>query len=104
MAPYNTRIALLLFKLQEAASALSRLDHAAAVGYAASTAHDVAALHSIVRRVNPTLVTELQCAGTERHRRWWALPGGAAVICVALLLWRCCSGGSRKEKLHSHAY
>jgi hypothetical protein len=43
--PYNQRISLLLFKIQEAAAALSERQHALAVGYAVSTTEDVAALH-----------------------------------------------------------
>jgi hypothetical protein len=43
--PYNQRISLLLFKLQEAAKALGTQQHALALGYAASTMHDVSALH-----------------------------------------------------------
>jgi hypothetical protein len=43
--PYNQRISLLLFKIQEAAAALGERQHALAVGYAVATTEDVAALH-----------------------------------------------------------
>lgn len=43
--PYYQRISLLLYKLREAATALGSQQNALALGYAASTMHDVAALH-----------------------------------------------------------
>jgi hypothetical protein len=43
--PYNQRLALLLYKLREAVTALGNQQQALALGYAASTMHDVAALH-----------------------------------------------------------
>jgi hypothetical protein len=43
--PYNQRISLLLFKIQEAATALGERQHALALGYAVATTEDVAALH-----------------------------------------------------------
>jgi hypothetical protein len=43
--PYNQRLALLLYKMREAVTAMGNQQHALALGYAASTMHDVAALH-----------------------------------------------------------
>lgn len=43
--PYNQRISLLLYKMREAVTALGNQQHTLALGYAASTLHDVAALH-----------------------------------------------------------
>ena len=43
--PYQQRMALLLYKLREAVTALGSQQHALALGYAAATMHDVAALH-----------------------------------------------------------
>lgn len=43
--PYHQRMALLLYKLRESINALGSQQHALALGYAASTMHDVAALH-----------------------------------------------------------
>ena len=45
VVPYNQRISLLLYKMREAVNALGNQQHALALGYAASTMHDVAALH-----------------------------------------------------------
>ncbi|KAI8476830.1 MAG: hypothetical protein J3K34DRAFT_201157 [Monoraphidium minutum] len=104
--PYNQRIALLLFKLQEASAALSRLDTPAALGYAASMAHDAAALHAIARRAGAGLSIELQCAGAAARRRWWAVPGGAGAIVFGLCVWRALVGGRGRGggKRHSHVY
>lgn len=44
VVPYNQRIALLLYKLQESVKALGKQEHALALGYAAATMHDVTAL------------------------------------------------------------
>lgn len=43
--PYNQRISLLLYKMREAVTAMGNQQHTLALGYAASTLHDVAALH-----------------------------------------------------------
>jgi hypothetical protein len=101
--PYNQRIALLLFKLQAATFALSRLDHAAALGYALSMAHDAAGLHVAVRGARKGLALELTCLGAEKRRRWWAVPGGAGVVCFALIAWRVArgrGGGGGRDKSH----
>ena len=101
--PYNQRIALLLWQLQEAMAALSRLDHAAALGYAASLSFDAAALHAVVRRARGALDTSLECLGAEERRRWWALPGGAAIVCIALIAWRL-FGPSPAQPAKRHSY
>lgn len=80
--------------------ALSRLDHVAALGYAASMAHDAAALHLIVRRTRSTLSMEFQCLGGKERARWWLLPGGAAAVCLGLIGWRWFSGRRASEKKH----
>lgn len=100
--PYHQRISLLLFKLQEAMAALGRLDHAAAIGYAASMMHDAGALHTIVRRTRKNLAVELHCLGAKERARWWLLPGGAGVVCLLLVVWRALRGGGGSEKKHMY--
>jgi hypothetical protein len=97
-------MAMLLFKHQGALSALGRLDHVSAVGYAVSMQHDAAALHLIFSKSKANLAMELQCLGTRRHYRWWLLPLGAAVVCVALAIWRVLTGGrggGGRDKKHA---
>lgn len=105
---YHRRIALLLHKAREATSALSRLDHKAALGYALSLAHDAAALHAIARAAKDSLDVELTCAGAAARRRWWLLPGGAVAFCVLCALWRVAralrGGGGRDRKKFDHIY
>lgn len=103
VTPYHQRISLFLFKLQQAMSALSRLDNTAALGYALSMAHDAAALHRIAHTTKDTLSLEMQCLGAKHRAKWWLLPGGAGVVCVGLLLWRVMGrdeGGGGRDKPH----
>jgi hypothetical protein len=86
-------MALLLFKLGAATGALGRLDHASALGYALSMAHDAAALHAMLRRARRGLAVELQCMGARERARWWLVPGGAAAVCFCLVAWRAVTGG-----------
>jgi hypothetical protein len=102
--PYNQRIALFLFKLQEALAALGRLDHAAAIGFAMSMSHDAAALHNIVRRTRNTLSLDVQCFGGDARARWWLLPSGAAVLCIAMFVWRAFRGSSDGGREKKHVY
>eukprot|EP00879_Flechtneria_rotunda_P007305 GHRR01007663.1.p1 GENE.GHRR01007663.1~~GHRR01007663.1.p1 ORF type:complete len:735 (+),score=144.94 GHRR01007663.1:731-2935(+) len=90
--PYNQRTALLLFKIREAAAALASQQHALAVGYAASTVQDVAALHKITRQYKSTLDPDLICAGRDEQRRWWLLPMLCTFVTVVLIVWRCARG------------
>ncbi|GBF97962.1 hypothetical protein Rsub_10635 [Raphidocelis subcapitata] len=93
VSTYNQRMSLLLFKLGAATAALGRMDHASALGYALSTAHDAAALHAMLRRARKGLAVELQCVGARERARWWLVPGGAAAVCFALVAWRAVTGG-----------
>jgi hypothetical protein len=66
-------------------------------------AYDAAALHTIVRRTRNTLTVEMECLGSGARARWWLVPGGAAVVCVLLYLWRVLRP-LPSEKRHSHLY
>jgi hypothetical protein len=101
---YNQRIALLLFKLQAATSALGRLDHPAALGYALSMAHDAAGLHMAVRGTRKGLALELTCLGSSKRHRWWGVPGGAAVVCLVLVAWRAWRGRGSGGRDKSHLF
>ncbi|WIA11081.1 hypothetical protein OEZ85_011230 [Tetradesmus obliquus] len=92
--PYNQRISLLLFKVQEAAAALAEGQHALAVGYAVSTTEDVAALHKITRHYKVSLRPDLVCMGKPDAVRWWLLPSFCCFITLALVVWRCARGPS----------
>ncbi|KAF8068242.1 Ocrl [Scenedesmus sp. PABB004] len=91
--PYNQRIALLLFKIKEAAAALGAGQHGLALGLAASTVEDVAALHKITKHFKATLSPDLVCMGRDEHARWWGLPAVCAFVTLALVVWRCARGG-----------
>ncbi|WIA30988.1 hypothetical protein OEZ86_001032 [Tetradesmus obliquus] len=95
--PYNQRISLLLFKVQEAAAALAEGQHALAVGYAVSTTEDVAALHKITRHYKASLKPDLVCMGKPDAVRWWLLPSLCCFITLALVVWRCARGPSDDE-------
>ena len=92
VAAYNERVALLLHKQAAAAAALGRLDHAGALGYALSMRADADGLERLMRRAKKGLSVELQCHGARERRRAWALPGGAALLCLALIAWRVVRG------------
>jgi hypothetical protein len=101
--PYNQRLALLLYKVDAAASALGRRDFGTALGYAASASFDAAGLHTITRRARNIISVELECMGSEARARWWLLPGAAAVACALMVivrLWRGARGGRARDKSH----
>jgi len=98
VAPYNQRISMFLFKLPAALSALGRLDHTSALGYALSMSHDAAALHVVMHMSRQNLAAELQCLGAQQHTRWWLLPGAAGVLCLGLMVWRRGGEGLRAEE------
>lgn len=89
IAPYNQRITLLLYKARASLAALARLDWPQAAGFALSSIHDAAALHALLRGAKHDYSRELHCMGSQhRSRAWWALPGGAALACAGLVMWR----------------
>ncbi len=92
MTPYNTRLSLALHKLSAAMGALGRLDHAGALGYALSMAHDAAALTRAVRKSRRSLALEVQCHGAGQRARWWGLPAAAGVVCLLLVTYRLVRG------------
>lgn len=95
-------MSLLLAKLHEAMGAISRLDFQVALGYAGSLSYDAAALHTIVRRTRNGMDVKFECLGKEERARWWALPAGAAAVCVLLVLWRLLHPRQKREKRHSY--